>query len=154
MTKGKSLRGRHLIIIGRANILILIISTNIAILICRSLQIRRGRSGETTEVSLSSWNTIDTGVHLTQLITESIKASIHALKLRHDGLKSHTTIWGRRSRGGRNSRNCTISCLRPWLLRSKLGLTPPNRSCTNGTYNGEVGELGIGIKKNGKESTR
>ena len=34
---------------------------------------------------------IDTGVHLTQLITESVKASINALKLRHNGLESHTT---------------------------------------------------------------
>ena len=93
MTKGKSLRDRHLIINSKASILILIIiiSTIIAILICRSLQRRRGRSGETIEASLSSFNTIDTGVHLTQLIIESVKASIHALKLHHDRLKSHNT---------------------------------------------------------------
>ena len=30
-------------------------------------------------------------VHLTQLITESVKASIHMHKLCHDGLKSHST---------------------------------------------------------------
>ena len=84
MTKGKSLRGRHLIITGRASILIII--TIITILICRSLRRRTRTSGETTEVSLSSCYTIDTGVHLIQLISESVKASIHAMKLRHDGL--------------------------------------------------------------------
>ena len=46
---------------------------------------------ETTHDSLSSHNMNDTGVHLTQLITESIKASIHAHKLCHDGLKCHST---------------------------------------------------------------
>ena len=87
---------------------------------------------------MSLCNTTDTNVHLTQLITESVKASIHALKLHHDGLKSHSTTQQRRSRGGRNSKSCRISRLRPWSLQSKLGLTPPNRSYTNGTYNSEV----------------
>ena len=32
----------------------------------------------------------NTGVHLTQLITESVEASIHMLKLCHDVLESHT----------------------------------------------------------------
>ena len=31
------------------------------------------------------------GVHLTQLITESVKASIHTHKLCHDGLESQST---------------------------------------------------------------
>ena len=31
-----------------------------------------------------------------------------------------------------------IGCLRPWLLRSKLGLAPPNRTGADGTHNGEV----------------
>ena len=103
MIKCKSLRGRHLLITGRASILILIIiiSTIIAVLICRTLRRRKGRSGETTEASLSSCNMIDTSVHLTQLITKSVKTSIHVLKLRHDDLNSHTTT-RRRSEGGRN----------------------------------------------------
>ena len=41
-------------------------------------------------MSLSTGYTTDTGVHLTQLIRERVKASIHALKLRHDGLQGHT----------------------------------------------------------------
>ena len=32
------------------------------------------------------------GVQLTQLITESVKVSIHALKLRHDIFESHTAL--------------------------------------------------------------
>ena len=141
--KGKSLRGRHFLITGKATILILIIIINtiIAVLICRSIWRRRGRSGETTEVSLSSSNTIDTVVHLTQLITKSVKASIHVLKLRHDGLKSHTTTWKRRSGGGRNGGGWRISHLRPWPFRSKLGLIPSNKRCTNSTYDSEVGRI-------------
>ena len=103
ITKGKPLRDHHLLITERASILILIliiiISTIIAALIHRSL----GRSNETTKASLLLCNTTDTGVHLTQLITKSVKASIHMLKLRHDGLKSHTTTRRRISGGGRNS---------------------------------------------------
>ena len=129
MTMGKSPLDRHLIII---------VNTIIAILICQSLWRRRGRSNETTKASLSSCNTTDMGVHLTQLITKSVKTSIHALKLHHDGLKSHTTIRGRRSRGGRNSKSCKISRFRSRPLRSKLGLTPPNKSCANGTHNGVI----------------
>ena len=89
MTKGKSLRGCHLIITGRASILI--ITINITILICRSLWRRRWRGDETTKASLSSCYTIDTSVHLTQLISESVKASIYALNLRHDGFQGHIT---------------------------------------------------------------
>ena len=153
MTKGKSLRGCHII---RVSILILIpiiiISTIIAFLICWSLQKRRESSCETTDASLSSCNMTDTGVHLTQLITESVKVSIHALKLPHDGLKSHITTRGRRSGGGRNSRSCRINRLRPWLLRKKLGLAPPNRSCTDSTYNGEVGRIRNRDRKMAKNS--
>ena len=41
---------------------------------------RRGRLYEATKASLPSSNTTETGVHLTQLISKSVKASIHALK--------------------------------------------------------------------------
>ena len=44
-----------------------------------------------TKASLSSCYTTDMGVHLTQLISESVKASIHALKLHHDCLQGHIT---------------------------------------------------------------
>ena len=100
MTKGESSRGRHLIITGRASILILIIIT---ILICRSLWTKRWRSGEASKMSLLSCYRNDTGVHLTQLIRQSVKVSIHTLKLRHDSLEGHITNRGRRSRGGRNN---------------------------------------------------
>ena len=127
MTKGKSPRGHHLIIIGRASILI-------TILICRSLWRRRGRGSETTKTSLSSCYTSNTSVHLTHFISERVKTSIHALNLRHDGLEAHTTSYrGRRSRGGRSRRRrscmvCMIGCLHPWPLRSKLSLAPPIES--------------------------
>ena len=135
MTKGKSLRGRHLFIIGRASILIFIIIITISsILIIRSLRRRRWRSNEVTKASLSSCDMIDMGGHLTQLVTESVKASINALKLCHDRLESHTTTRRRKSGGGRNGRGWRIHCLHPRLLQSKLGLASPNRSCANGTH--------------------
>ena len=141
MTMGKSSRGHHLIITRRASILILIsiVITIIAILICRSLRRRRRKRGETTEASLSSCNT--KGVHLTQLITKSVKASIHALKLRHDGLEGHTTTQRRKSKGGRNSGGWRIGCLHLRPLQSKLGLTLPNRSCADGTHEGVIGRI-------------
>ena len=74
-TKGKSLKGRHLIITRRASILILIIT----ILICRNLWRRRWRGSESTKASLPSCYTTDTGVHLTHLIGERVKVSIHVL---------------------------------------------------------------------------
>ena len=74
------------------------------------------------------------GVHLIQLSSESVKASIHALKLRHDCLKSHTTHQRRKSRGGRNGRGWRIRCLGLRLLLSKLGLALLNRSCADGTH--------------------
>ena len=145
MIKGKSLRGRQLISTGKASILILIIivSTIIAILICRSLRRRRWRSGETTEASLSSCNTTDTGVHLIQLSSESIKGSIHALKLCHDGLESHTTTWRGRSGGGWSRTGWRSRYLGPWPLQSKLGLAPSNEHHANGTHDGEMRRLGI-----------
>ena len=88
-------------------------------------------------------NTTDTGVHLTCLIDERVKASIHALKLHYDGLQCHTSCRRSRSRGGRsqgrrNYRICMTGRLRPWLLRSKLGLAPPNRTSADGTHGSEV----------------
>ena len=83
---------RH-IITGRASILIFIsiitIRVTMIILVLRCLGRRRRRLYEATKASLSSSNTTDTGVHLTQLITKCVKASIHAHKLCHDGLESH-----------------------------------------------------------------
>ena len=100
----------------------------------RTLCRRRGRLYEATKASLSSCNTTDTGGHLTQLITESVKASIHALKLHHNCLKSHTTTRRRRSGGGWNRGGWRIRHLGLWLLRSKLGLALSNRRRVNGTY--------------------
>ena len=93
MIKGKSLRSGHLLITGRTSILtlIIIIETIISILVLKSLGRRRKRRYKATKVSLSSCDTTDTSVHLTQLIIESFKASIHALKLCYDRLKRHTT---------------------------------------------------------------
>ena len=83
------------------------------------------------------------GVHLTHLIGEIVKTttkvSLHLLKLHHDGLESHTNnCRGRRSWGkGWNSRSYRIGCLHSWPLRSKLSLTPSNRTNVDGTHNGE-----------------
>ena len=89
----------HLVVTGRAIILILIIiGVTIIVLILRCLWKRKGRCHKATKASLPSCNMTDTGVHLTQLITECVKASIHALKLRHDHLEGHTTRRRRRSR--------------------------------------------------------
>ena len=82
---------------------------------------RSGRHGITTHLNLASSNAANTGVHLTQLITESVEASIHALKLRHDVLECHST----RRRG---RRGCGL----------KLHLALFNSSIVNGTHNREV----------------
>ena len=138
MTKGKSLRDLHLVITGRASIIILII-TSITILIFRSPWRRRRRSNETTKASLSTCYTTDASVHLTHLIREKVKASIHVLKLCHDSLQGHTTnCRGRRSWGRRNSKSCRINHLRSWQLQSNLGLTPLTRIDINGTHGDEI----------------
>ena len=84
----------HHVVTGRASILILIniiVGVTIVVLVLRCLWRRRERLYEATKASLSSSNTADTGVHTTQLITECVKTSIHAQKLRHNRLESHTT---------------------------------------------------------------
>ena len=89
---------RHFISTGRADISILSIIIVIGVIIVlgclivlECLRRRRGRLHKATKASLSSSNTSDTGIHLTQLINESVKASIHALKLCHDHIDGHTT---------------------------------------------------------------
>ena len=94
-------------------------------------------------MSLSSCYTTDTGVHLTHLINERVKASIHVLKLRYDGLQGHTNCRSGKSKGGRSWRRrscriCMIGCLRSWLLWLKLGLALSNRTGIGGTHNGVV----------------
>ena len=101
--KGVSTSSRYLIITGRASTIILItiiVRVTIVVLIIKNLCKKRGRLDEATKASLPSSNTADTGVHLTQLITESVKVSIHVLKLHHDRIKSHTTYKRRGSGGG------------------------------------------------------
>ena len=74
--------------------------------------------------------------HLTQLITENVKASIHALKLHHDVLKCHPAHrkWGSGCGWSwRSGNSCRIG-----PPRSKLCLTPFNGSVVNSTHNGEV----------------
>ena len=136
----------HVIITGRVSILI-IIEVTIIVLVLWSLWRRNGRLYKATKVSLSSCNTIDTGVHLTQLITECVKASIHALKLRHDCLEGHTTRRRRRSGCGWSRRGRTSCRLSLWPLQSKLGPTPSNGRRINDTYDKEVILLRIGDRK-------
>ena len=86
---------RHLVSVGRASISILIIIVVVGVVIVlgclRCLERRKGRLHKATKVSLLSGNMVDTGVHLIQLSKECIKASIHALKLCHDHIQSHTS---------------------------------------------------------------
>ena len=152
MTKGKSLRSSQLIITGRASILIsnsINITTKVTtiVLVLRCLGRRRRRLYEATKASLSSSNMTDMGVHLIQLSSECIKASIHALKLCHDRLEGHTTRGGRRSGCGRSERSQRSHHLGPWLLQSKLGLTPFNGRHIYDTHHGEVRRLGIGDRR-------
>ena len=93
-------------------------------------------------MSLSVGNAAYSGVHLTHLISEIVKmttkVSMHPLKLLYDGLEGHTTSHGgRRSERGWNRRSCIIGRLHSWPIRSKLSLTPPDRTSVDGTHNGE-----------------
>ena len=117
----------------------------------------RWRSDETIYDNLSSCDTTNTGVHLTQLITESVKASIHVHKLCHDGLESHSTHRRRKSGGGWSGRSLRSHRLGSWLLRSKLGLAPSNSCCVYGTHDREMWRLRIGdrhMAKNPHDSWR
>jgi len=140
---GKSLRSSHLIVTGRASILISIRVT-IVVLILRSLWRRRRRVDEATKASLSSCNMTDMGVHLIHVGSEYIKVSIHVLKLHHDRLEGQTTC--KRMRSGWSRRSWKSRRLGLWPLRSKLGLAPSNAHRVNGTHHGEVRRLGIGDK--------
>ena len=82
-----------------------------------------------------------TSVHLTQLITKSIKASINALKLSDDDLENHTTR-GRRSRGGWSGKGWRSRRLGPWPLWLKLGLTLSNGHTANDNHDGKVSMIG------------
>ena len=151
MTKGKSLRSSHLIVTERASIFILIviitIGVTVIVLILRCLGRRRRRLYKATKVSLSSYNTIDMSVYLTQLITKSVKASINALTLRYDRLEGHTTR-KRRKRGCRwSGRGWRSRRLDLWSLRSKLGLASSNGHTTDGTHDKEVSKLKIGDRR-------
>ena len=104
-----------------------------------------------TKASLSSCYMTNTGVHLTQLISESAKVSIHAFKLSHDDLQGHITSRGRRRSGGWNSKSCRTGRLHTWLLQSKLSLTLPNRTGFDETHGGVVRRNGNGNGKVAKD---
>ena len=84
-TKGKSLRGHHLVITGRDSIILII--TNIIILINQGLWRKRWRMSKTTKASLFASNATNSSVHLTHLIGEIVKTttkiSLYLLKLHH-----------------------------------------------------------------------
>ena len=99
--KGYRVSSRHLVSTRRASISILIIIVGVGVIIVlECLRRRRGRLHKATKASLPSGNMTDMSVHLAQLITKSVKVSIHALKLCHDRIKSHTSHRRRGSRGG------------------------------------------------------
>ena len=146
-----SILSRHLIIARWASISILIIIVGVIVIVLGCLGRRRKRLHEATKVSLPSRNRADMGVHLIQLITKSIKvsikASIHALKLHHDRMKSHTTSRGRRSRGGwswRSERSCRLCLGSP---RFELRLISSNGSNIYVTHHWKMREKG---NRNGK----
>ena len=132
-----SISSRHLMITVGASTIILIsilITGAIITLILRGWWRWRGSKNETTHDSLSSCDTTNTGVHLTQLITESVKVSIHAHNLCHDGLKCHSTRRRWRNRGGwsdRSWRSCRLCLGLPW---SELCLAPSNDCSIYGTH--------------------
>ena len=144
MTQGKSLRGCHLVITGKASIVLII-----TILIRRSLWRKRWKGSETTKKSLSSCYMTDTSVHLTHLISERVKVSIHALKLCHDGLEGHTTSRRRRSRGGKNLRVLceNIARVHKWDMRKSNTLTH-NHNCLMGTITFEVHPITLTSPRN------
>ena len=153
--KEVSTSSRHLIITGRASTIVLItiiVRVTIVVLIIKNLCKKRGRLDEATKASLPSSNTADTGVHLTQLITESVKVSIHMLKLHHDRIKSHTTRKRRGSGGGWSSRSRRSRRLGLRPPRAKLSITPSNGSNVNGTHDVERIRWRIGDKKMVKNS--
>ena len=110
---------RHLIIVGRASISILIIIIIVGVIIVLGcLGRRRGRLHKTTKVSLPSSNMTDTGVHLIHLSSECIKAIIYALKLRliASRVTSPAEEEGAEGVGGATDsdcleRNCASLCL-------------------------------------------
>ena len=74
------------VVIGLLRLIIIILILSLKSLWSRW---RRSFKNEATYDCLPSCNTADMDVHLIQLSRECIKASIHALKLRHDVLESH-----------------------------------------------------------------
>ena len=140
----------HLLVTRRASILILIlnitIGVTIIVLVLKCLWRRKGRLHEVTKANLSSFNTVNTSVHLTQLITKSVKASIHVLKLRHNRLEGYTTCKRRRCEGRRSERGWRSRRLSSWPLRSKLIFAPSNGHAADGTHDKEVSRLRIGDK--------
>ena len=130
MTKGKSLIGRHLVIIERASIILIIL----IIIIKRGLYRRRGRTSKTSLASLPTGNASLEGLHLTHLISEIVKTttqvSLHPLKLLHNGIEGHTTS-GERGRSGRKQSR------RWWSRKTKPTLTAP--------VVGKRGERGMGM---------
>ena len=148
MTKGKSLRGRYLVITGRVSIILIILRRR------GYGMLWRGWRSKASHASLFVGNATGLGVHRTHLICEIVKTttkvSLYLLKLHHDGLKGHTTNYGgRRSRGrGWNSRSCKIGHLHSWLLPLKLGLASLGKTNADGTRDGEERrERGMGMEK-------
>ena len=141
----------NLVVTGRASILILIliiiVGVTIIVIVLKCLRRKRGRHYKATKASLPLSNTAVIGVHLTQFITECVKASIHALKLRYDHLEGHNTHRWKRSGCRWNERSRRSRCLNLWSFRSKLGLVSSNGHCVYGTHNREVCRLRIGDNK-------
>ena len=134
---GKLLRGHYLVINGRARIILIIYRRR------GRRMLWRGWRSKTNHSNLFVGIATNSSVHLTHLICEIVKTTtkvnLHLLKLCHDGLEGHITSYGgRRSQGkGWNSKSYRINRLHSWPLRSKLGLTLPDWTSTDGTHNGE-----------------
>ena len=154
-----STSSRHFIITGRASILILISIITVGAIVTLILGSRwrwRRSNNEITHDSLLLCDATNTGVHLTQLITDSVKPSIRAHKLCHDGLKCHSTLRRRRSGGGWSGRSWRSCCLYLGLPRPKLCRAPSNGSSVYGssiygTYHRKMRRLGIRDGKMAKD---
>ena len=147
---------RPLVSAGRARISILIIIVVVRVVIIlgclRCLKRRRGRLHKATKASLPSSKMVDTGVHLIQLSRKCIKVSIHAPKLHHDCIQSHTYRRSRGSGGGWSWRSGRSYHLRLGLPQAKLCKTLLYCSSVNGTHKQKVRRLRIDNGKMAKES--
>ena len=153
MTKGKSLRGHHLIIIERASIILIILKRRNYKMLWRS----KGRRSIATDVSLSACNASYPSVHLTHLINEIVKtttksACIHcscsmmALRATPVGKEEWAKVEGAEEEGGIAEVARSVVSTRGCFGRSKASLRRTELAHM-APMMVKKGEKGIGMEK-------